>query len=298
MEKSVSAEVLSPCYNSRMNHIVYITKSDGKRELFEENKLVHSLTRAGAQREVVDEIVDEVGKTIRDGMSSTEIYSKAFSMLHKHHAPTAVKYSIRRALLELGPDGFPFEKFVARIFRLWGYETLTDQTVMGSCIVHEVDIVAWKGDKLAMVEAKFHNEMDLKSDVKVVLYVKARFDDISGMIFEYGGTKMKLGQKYLITNTKFTDQAIKYSNCQDIILIGWNYPSDGNLHDIIEKNSLHPITCLTSLTKQEKKELIGKNMLVCSDLAKSPDILHSIGVKQVRVRDIIAETTMVIEQAK
>ena len=260
--------------------------------------MINSLSRVGASAQAVDEVIDEVGKSVRDGMSSTEIYSKAFALLRKHHPPTAVKYSIRRALLELGPDGFPFEKFVARIFQLWGYETLTDQIVMGACVVHEVDVVAWKEDKLAMVEAKFHNEIELKSDLKVVLYVKSRFDDISEMVFDYGGVKRNLKERYLITNTKFTDQAIKYSMCKGLMLIGWNHPLKGNLHDIIEKNGLHPITCLTSLTHQEKKDLIGRDILVCVDLAKNQAILNNIGVKKDRIDGIIAETIMVIEQAK
>src|SRR5260221_155103 len=120
-------------------------------------------------------------------------------------------------------------KFIARIFTMWGYEALTDQTVLGTCVDHEVDVVAWKGNELSMVEAKYHNEFGMKSDLKVALYVKARFDDLSQTIFDFGGTKRKLTGKWLATNTKFTEKAIAYGECSHLRLLGWNYPATNNL---------------------------------------------------------------------
>ncbi|MEK7609550.1 MAG: ATP cone domain-containing protein [Patescibacteria group bacterium] len=280
-----------------MNHLITITKSDGTKQLFEEEKLVSSLKRAGASNQAIDEIVEQVENSIKEGMTTSEIYGHAFSLLRKHSVHIAVKYSVRRALAELGPDGFPFERFVARIFNTWGYETLTDQHVMGSCIEHEVDVIAWKSGVLAMVEAKFHNEFGLKSDVKVALYVKARFDDISGNAFDFGGMKQKLSERWLFTNTKFTDQAIKYSTCNNLKLIGWNYPADNNLHTIIEKYRLHPITCATSLNHQQKKDLVGRNILTCSDLVRQPEILKLIGIRQDSdIQRILAEVSLLTEK--
>lgn len=275
-----------------MNHLLMITKSDGTKQLFEEEKLINSLKHAGASPENIDEILERVEQGMKENMTTSEIYGHAFSLLRKHSVHTAVKYSVRRALAELGPDGFPFEKFVARIFHSWGYETLTDQHIMGTCIEHEVDVVAWKGDTLSMVEAKFHNEFGLKSDVKVALYVKARFDDIGQNEFDFGGKKMRLAERWLFTNTKFTDQAIKYGSCNNLNLIGWNYPNSGNLHTLIEQYGLHPITCVTSLSHQQKKDLIGRNIIICSDLIKRPEILKEIGV---RSED---ETGKIIGEAK
>lgn len=281
-----------------MNHVISITKSDGTGELFEEEKLIGSLKRVGAPADTIDDIVDEVEKEMRDGMTTTEIYSRAFALLKKHSTPIALKYSIRRALMELGPDGFPFEKLIARIFQSWGYETMTDQQVMGVCIFHEMDVVAWKGSELAMVEAKFHNDTTLRSDVKVALYVKARFDDIAGNDFNYGGKKRKLSERWLFTNTKFTDQAIKYCECYKVKLIGWNYPAKGNLHDIISEHSLFPITCLSSLSHQQKKDLIDRNVLVCTDIPRNLDILKEVGVKDEDVHRVVEEASVVADRAK
>ncbi len=281
-----------------MNHLISITKTDGTKELFEEQKLVNSLRRVGVKPEAIEEIVDEVEKTMKDGMTTSEIYAKAFSMIRRHSAPLAAKYSIRRALMELGPDGFPFEKFIARIFRMWGYESVTDQVVMGTCVDHEIDVVAWKGESLAMVEAKYHNEFGVKSDLKVALYVKARFDDIAGNDFDYGGKKRKLTERWLATNTKFTEKAIAYGECSKLKMVGWNYPAKGNLHEIIEQNGLHPITCISALTHQQKKDLVGRNILACVDLVGNPGALNDIGVKGDLAERVLTEAQIIIEEAK
>ena len=285
-------------YNTYMNHLISITKSDGTKQLFEEEKLINSLKRVGASPEIIEDIVEEVEKEMQEGMETAHIYRRAFALLHKHSMPTAIKYSIRRALMELGPDGFPFEKFVARIFKMWGYETITDQNLLGGCVEHEVDVVAWKDGSLAMAEAKFHNEFGIKSDLKVALYVKSRYDDLADSTFSYGGEDRKLTERWLITNTKFTDRAIKYGTCKDLKMLGWNYPIKGNLHDIIEQNGLHPITCMTTINKEQKRELISRNCLVCIDVVGNPNILNEIGIKDTDREKVLTEAQIIIEQAK
>ena len=281
-----------------MNHLVTIAKSDGTKELFEEEKLISSLKRVGAKPEVIEDVVDEVEREMRDNMTTADIYRRAFLLLHKHSVPMAAKYSVRRAMLELGPDGFPFEKFVARIFKMWGYDAVTDQTLLGTCVDHEVDVVAWKDKELAMVEAKYHNEFGMKSDLKVALSVKARFDDLADVVFKYGDVERKLTERWLVTNTKFTEKAVKYGECNHLKLLGWNYPIHGNLHDIIGENGLHPISCLTSLTRDQKKDLIGRNTLVCIDLVGNPSILTDIGVKGADAEKVLTEAQIIIEEAK
>ncbi len=281
-----------------MNQPVFITKADGTREAFVEEKLVNSLRHVGAAPAAIDQITDEIEREMHEGMTTSDIYGRAFALLRQHHAPTAIKYSIRRAMLELGPDGFPFEKFVARIFNAWGYEAVTDQIVKGHCVEHEMDVVAWKGDELAMCEAKYHNEFGMKSDLKVALYVKARFDDLSEGDFSYGGKKRKLTGRFLFTNTKFTDKAIQYAECQSFTLIGWNFPPQGNLHDIIEQNGLQPVTCLSLLSHQEKRDAIGRGSLSCADIVGRPAVLAELGAKPERAERILAEAQLIIEQAK
>ncbi len=272
-----------------MNHLITITKADGARELFEQSKLESSLRNAGGNDQIIEEIIEHIGKEMYDGMPTHEIYSRAFKLLREHSMPIAVKYSLRRALSDLGPDGFPFEKYVAKIFEAWGYQAITDQTVMGACVPHEIDVVAWNQNDLAMVEAKFHNELGMKSDIKVALYIKARFDDLKGNMFDYGGIKRTLTSGWLITNTKFTDQAIKYGECNGLKMIGWNYPAKGNLQDIIEELHLHPLTCLVSLNNANKRELLNQGMVLCMDIYNNQSSLNKINMPSDQINSVIAE---------
>lgn len=276
-----------------MNHLVYITKADGTKELFEENKLIESLERVGATQAQIDDITAEVGKQIENDMPTSEIYRRAFDLLRKTSMPTAIKYSLRRALSELGPEGYPFERYIAKLLEEYGYSTLTGQIVSGKCVDHEMDIVAWKKEKLVMIEAKFHNEFGFKSDVKVALYVKARFDDLKNARFSYGGEDRPLDEGWLVTNTKFTDQAIKYGECQGLKMIGWNYPATGNLHEMIEKTGLHPFTCLSSLSNVHKKTLLSQGTLLCRDISRNPKSLTDLGLDQTHVDQVMQEISQV-----
>jgi hypothetical protein len=202
---------------------------------------------------------------------------------------TAVSYSLKRSLMSLGPTGFPFEQFIGEIFKAKGYKTLTDQMVQGHCVNHEIDVIAYNEDRLLMAEVKFHNELGLKSDLRVALYVKARFDDLKGVNFEYGGKNMHMTDGLLITNTKFTERAIQYGSCAGVNLIGWNYPTKGNLHDLIQETGLHPVTCLTSLNVAEKKLLLDKQIVNCKSLMHNAPLLDEVIGDKSRIHAVLTE---------
>jgi len=131
-----------------------------------------------------------------------------------------------------------------------------------------------------------------------VLYIKARCDDLAQSVFKFGGVERKLTEKWLVTNTKFTDKAVKYGECNNLKMMGWNYPQNGNLQHIIEKYSLHPITSLSSLSHNQKKDLIGRGALLCSDLTKTPQFLHDIGADDTLVAKVLEECQVIIKLAK
>lgn len=268
---------------------IYVLKADGTKEPFDEKKLEFSLKRAGASTKATHDIIAHVYGHLKQDITTHNIYNHAFELLHKSEKPIAIKYSLKKAISELGPSGFPFEDFVAEIFRNKGYEALTGQVVKGFCVAHEVDVVAWNDKQLVMVEAKFHNEGGTKSDLKVILYVKARFDDLRKMKFDYGGER-DLDEGWLVTNTKFTSTAIEYGSCQGgIRMIGWNYPPIGNLHDMIIESKLHPLTCLASLNGREKKELLDQGIVMCKALIENPDLLSKIGMQDAEIKKVIEE---------
>ncbi len=262
--------------NSTNSAEITVVKASGKHESFDPEKLRFSLLHSGASPEATEEVVAHIIPDLHNGMTTQEIYKHAFEILAKLSKPVARSYSLRRAVMELGPSGFPFEDFVAEILRAKGFEALTRQTVLGGCVPHEVDVVAYNDKKLIMVEAKYHNELGTKSDLKVALYIKARFDDIKDNVFNYGKENRKVTDSWLITNTKFSSTAIHYGLCNNMTLIGWNYPEKGSLQDMIEEENLHPITCLTTLSPAEKKTLLNGQVVLCSNIKKNPTVLQQL----------------------
>jgi hypothetical protein len=266
----------------------FITKSTGERQEFIPEKLRDSLILATASKELADRIVEHIGVEIKDGMSTKEIYRHAFEMLERDHKPVAVKYSMRKAVMDLGPTGFPFENFVAEIFRAKGFEAITDVELLGSCVPHELDVVAWNENKLIVVEAKFHNVLGVKSDLKVALYIKARFDDLRDNFYDFGG-KRKIDESWLVTNTKFSKQAIHYAECKEMKLVGWNYPAKGNLQELIEDAGLEPITCLRTISLPEKRALISYGVILCKQALENPDIALQAGIHGEKIKAMMEE---------
>lgn len=267
---------------------IYIIKADGVRELFDREKLEKSLRKIGTDQTTADLIVAKVEAGLTENNTTKEIYRQAFSLLKKHQRPVALRYSIRKAIAELGPSGFPFERFVAEIFKAQGYQVITDQIAMGTCVPHEVDVVAYNDQELIMTEAKFHADFGTGSDLKVALYVKARFEDLQNGIFKYGGRERKMTKGMLVTNTKFSTTAIQYGECTRLNMLGWNYPRNNNLHDLIEMLNLVPITVLTTLSQTEKKMFLANNIVLSKQLGDYK-LLQSYGIDDQKARTIIRE---------
>jgi hypothetical protein len=273
---------------------IYIIKSNGVKELFSREKLERSLRKIGTKPETVDMIVNKIETDLTDGNTTREIYRQAFNLLKKRQHPVALRYSLKRAIAELGPSGFPFEDFIAEIFKVQGYQAVTGQIVMGTCVPHEVDVVAFNDKELIMIEAKFHTDFATRSDLKVALYIKARFDDLLPGSYKYGiksesGIKeRKMTKGMLITNTNFSTTAIQYGECSHLHMVGWNYPRENNLHNIIEGLNIIPVTVLTTITQTEKKLFIA-NSLVLTRQLENMDLLKSYGFNDIKAQSILRE---------
>ncbi|MEY2665087.1 MAG: hypothetical protein RLZZ480_192 [Candidatus Parcubacteria bacterium] len=278
-----------------MSHIV-ITKADGSTEYFKVEKLRRSLRRAGAAPDEVNNIIVEISKSLRNGMYTQEIYREAFSLLRKHHAPAAARYSLRRALFGLGPTGFPFELFLSRLFELDGYKTATGTIIPGKCAEHEIDVAAYKSDHSFVAEAKFHARPGIKSDLQVAMYSYARLLDLREAKIcneDICGVK----EFWLITNTKFTTAAEKYAECVGVKLLSWDYPRHDNLHDRIQRANIYPITVLQSLNASQIEALIGRNIILCSDIQNQPNVLRHLHLSTKKHEAVLQEVAEIINAA-
>jgi len=273
-----------------------ITKADGEREPFNPHKLIESLKRSGADLSVAEQIERDIEKELYSGITTQEMYRRAFAHLREHRKEAAARYSLKRALLELGPSGFPFEEYLSRLFQSEGYQTKTDQIIAGACVEHEVDVVMQKGGVTTYVEAKFHNTPGFKTDLKTALYVKARLDDIAAHRKDTGAAGGMHG--LIVTNTKFTTQAAQYAACAGVELLGWEEPSGNTLQDKIEKAQLYPVTALTTLAHREKMALLGQKVVLCQDLPKDAEALRSAGVSGHKATRVLEEVGALCAPAK
>jgi len=267
---------------------IYIIKADGTRELFNREKLLKSLRKIGTDSGTAEMIVAKIESDLSEGNTTKEIYTKAFSLLKKHQRPVALRYSLKRVIADLGPSGFPFEKFIAQVFKAQGYQTVTDQILIGACVPHEMDIVAYNDTELIMIEAKFHTDYGVHSDLKIALYIKARFDDLLKGTYKYGGKERKMTKGMLITNTNFSSTAIQYGECVGLNMIGWNYPPENNLHHMIEKLNLVPVTVLTSLNQTEKKMFLANDIVLSKQLGDF-GLLKSYGFSDEKAQAVVKE---------
>lgn len=252
---------------------VEIKKSHGGYEKFSPTKLYRSLQYAGLSRGTANRIVGEVKKDVSKGDSTKDIYRRAYSLIRRESSVAAVHYSLKKSLLELGPTGFIFEVFVSKLFQEAGFEVKTGLTFQGLWVCHEVDVIVTKDGKRYFIECKFHNNSGHKNDIKVVLYIKARWDDL-----KQGPEGHNLAGYYVASNTAFTADALRYAEGTGLELLGVNAPKGNSFIKIVEERKLYPITSLTRLKKNIRQQLLSKNIILCKELLDNRLVLEQLGM--------------------
>ena len=268
-----------------------IVKHSGDIVEFSPDKLRSSLMKSGASASVIDEIMKRIQNAIYEGISTKKIYKMAFALLKKKANSHAARYNLREAIRLLGPAGFFFEKYIARLFASEGHKTLTNLTLFGKCISHEVDVVIKKNDVVAMVECKFHMGREAVSDVKVPMYILSRFNDLKERKHPIFAEKDIISACWIVTNNRFTTDAIDFAKCTGLNLLSWDYPRNDNLKTKNDTNGLYPITCLTTLTLAEKDRLLNLDIIVVRELAYSSELLEKIGLSPIRIKKVLRETS-------
>ncbi|HEU5292478.1 MAG TPA: PD-(D/E)XK nuclease superfamily protein [Cyclobacteriaceae bacterium] len=274
-----------------------ITKANGEKSTFIPEKLYGSLTRSGANTTQAREIVEAITKELSPGISTKKIYKRAFRLLKERSRIIAARYNLKNAIMMLGPSGYPFERFVGELMKHQGYKVEVAKIVTGKCINHEVDVIAEKDNNHLMIECKYHNQPGTVSDVKIPLYIQSRFLDVTEQWRRLPGHERKLHQGWVITNTRFTADAIQYGKCVGLNLVGWDYPAKGSVKNVIDSLGLYPITTVTSLTLAEKKALLELNLVLCHDLQENESVLTQIGIKAPRIKTILMECAKLCQRS-
>lgn len=273
----------------------YILKADGAQEIFDEEKIKSSLQRAGTEPENVASIIDIIKKHLEEISKSKDIYRLVIKHLTKKQPEAAMRYTLKEAMMDMGPTGYVFEKYMAKILKEYGYDTKVGTIVKGFCVDHEIDVIACKGGKHYMIECKYHNNRGVKSDIQTALYVYARFLDLE-KANPNNGEDYQFDNAWLATNTKCTSECIKYANCVKMRIIAWHYPEDKNLEYYIEKKKLYPVSVLPGLKKVNKERLFENNIFTVKDLLKqsSSMIQELLSIDKSAADMLLAKAAMII----
>lgn len=269
-----------------------IVKSSGDKVKFSLDKLKRSLKQTGADSQIVNQIVDTVRDELYQGISTKEIYNRAFAMLKKKKSYLASKYKLKKAIYELGPTGFPFERFIGAILKYSGFKTEVDKVLQGQCVTHEIDVVAHKNNETTIVECKFHNDQGLNCNVKIPLYIHSRYQDVKKHWNSNPKNGTKLTDGWVVTNTRFTKDAVQYGKCAKLYLLSWDYPKGNGLKDRIDRLGLYPITVSTLLTNREKQFLLSRDIVLCRELVGDVFYLDHLGISETRKERILKEIKM------
>lgn len=272
---------------------IHVIKENGERTVFDPAKLRQALRLSGAGTEAQEKIVQLVSKQLYDGIPTRTIYRIAFDLLKKKSHRMAGRYKLKNAVMELGPTGFPFEKFVGKIFETMGYAVETGVLIQGKCVQHEVDVVARKPGEMLMVECKFHSDSMTKSSVQVPLYIHSRFLDVkTAWEKQYGSDIIYRGG--VLTNTRFSDDATSYGNCAGLLMISWDEPTGNSLKNLIDRSGLHPLTSLISLSKAQKQQLLERGLVLCNELKDNRHLLKDLGLNERKIDKILHEAANLI----
>lgn len=273
-----------------------IIKSSGEKARFSMHKLRESLKHSGADHNLVEEIVDKVSDELYEGISTKEIYNRAYALLKKKKSVFASKYKLKRAIYELGPTGFPFERFISAILQYSGFSTRVDVVMNGVCVTHEIDVVAEKNGKITLIECKFHGEEGRNCNVKIPLYIHSRYNDVKAHWDARKKESNTLGKGWVVTNTRFTEHAIKYGKCAQLYLLSWDHPKNDGLKDRIDRLGLYPITVSSLLTHREKQFLLSREVVLCRQLLRDTFFLDHLGVSRTRKEKILTEVELLCGQ--
>ncbi|TJZ63485.1 restriction endonuclease [Sphingobacterium olei] len=271
-----------------------VKKHSGELVSFDPDSLRNSLSRSGANDDEVDNVFKAINNELYDGIPTKKLYQLAFDFLKNLRQSYAARYSLKNALRELGPEGFYFEKWIARLFQEDGCQTMTGQTLRGHAVSHEIDVIALRNENLLAVECKFRNDTNAKISVTTPMYFMSRLKDISGLTYSFFNKKHEIAEGWLVTNAYLTSDSIRFGEYYKLNLLSWDYPKESSIKARVDSNGEYPITCLTTLNQQDKAVLLKNQCILVKDIVRDPSFLNYIQADNVKKKRILLEAEELI----
>lgn len=288
----IRLNVLDMVYFTHMK----VLKSNGKWVEFDPERVRKSVMRTGADRKTANAVVAALQGRMKAGMSTKEVYTIVREELKKVSACYACRYSLRDGLHKLGPAGYKFEKYVAAILRAHKYDAhVPEGEIQGSCVMHEVDVIAEKDGRRVFIEAKFRNDFHDFVDLKDTMATWSRFLDlVDGSAV---GKCPHFDECWIVTNARFSDRARQFGVCKGMHMIGWGFPPERSFQNMVDIVALYPVTVLDQLKRSELEALASHGLMLCKDVAQvdPEDLGEKIDISQERAMSLIQMCATVVE---
>ena len=272
-----------------------VTKFDGQLVDYNPNALKISLTKSGATKEEVEEVFELMSPDIYDGITTQNLFTLAFDSLKKYRNSYAARYSLKKAMRDLGPEGYHFEKYIQRLMQSAGFNSINGQTVQGAAVTHEIDVVSEKDGLLYFSECKFRNDIDAKISVTTPMYFMSRMIDVQDIEYSFFDKKLKLTKGFLVTNAYLTSDSVDWANHYGMGVISWDYPEEMSLKLLIDNLAIYPITCLTTLTQEQHKVLLNEDCLLVKDIISQEKFIKTLNLPNDLLDELIEEAKELIE---
>jgi len=231
-----------------------VIKASGLEEKFNPGKIYRTLLEVGSSGQLARKVISIVKRKYHKDITTQEILEIVLNEL-KDFPEIRARYDLKRAIMALGPSGFPFEQFFADVLTEYGYKVKVGNFMKGKIITHEVDIIA-KKEKSYMIECKYHNQLGTSTTLHPALYTYARFLDL----------RNKPDMPWLVTNTKCSQDAKDYARGVGLKITGWNFPKDKSLQKLINLKKLYPITILKTVNDNTKERLFLSKIVLAKNL--------------------------------
>ena len=239
-------------------------KENGSRQLFDKEKVIRTCLRMGATVHVAHEVAEKVERKLYDGIPTRIILRLIFRFMRKYKPAVGNLFDLKKGLSLMSPKP-EFEIFVQVLLAHNGFEVRPNHILRGKCVEHEVDGIASKDAITYFVEAKHHSSYHSLTGLDESRIARAVLEDISEG-FTMGITDLKIDRAMIVTNTRYSEHAIRYGRCRNILQIGWNSPENLGLQNMIYERKLYPLSCLRGLRWENRMKLVGSGIVLIGQL--------------------------------
>ena len=220
----------------------------------------------GASREEAVQVAQQVEGRLYEGITTKKILQMVFTFMRRNKPAIKhlfdLKYGI--SLMEPKPE---FEAFVRVLLVHNGFQVKPNTILRGLCGKHEVDAIVTKDGLTHFVEVKHHNSYHTLTGLDESRIARAIMEDVTDG-YEHCLTKIKIDRAMIVTNTRYSEHAINYGRCRDILQIGWASPDLFGLRDMVEKYRLYPLSCLKGVSTKIRLRLVEAGIVLIKQLTE------------------------------